>query len=92
MVPAGGKITFDEISVKTGLAKYAVRRLVRHAVTMRIFEEQEHGVITHSKISKFLTIPYINGWVQFEARDTWPGVTRVSAQGSKMPSEDIEAN
>lgn len=70
MIPAGGKISFDEISPKTGLEKYAVRRLVRHAIIMRIFDEPEPEVITHSKMSKFLTIPYINGWVQFEARDT----------------------
>ncbi|KAF1953529.1 S-adenosyl-L-methionine-dependent methyltransferase [Byssothecium circinans] len=56
MIPAGGNITFDGISEKTGLAKYAVRRLVRHAITMRIFDEPEHEVITHSKISKFENI------------------------------------
>jgi hypothetical protein len=78
MVPVGGSMTFDEISEKTGVAKYAVRRLVRHAITMRIFEEPEHEVVAHSKISKFLTLPYINGWVQFEAQDTWPANTRVS--------------
>lgn len=80
MIPAGGKISFDEISSKTGLEKFAVRRLVRHAITMRIFDEPEPEVITHSKMSKFLTIPYINGWVQFEAQDTWPANTRVSAR------------
>ena len=83
MISAGGKITFDGISEKTGLGKYAVRRLVRHAITMHIFDEPEHEVITHSKISKFLTNPNINGWVEFEARDTWPANTRVSAPGSK---------
>ena len=87
MIPAGGKITFDEISEKTGLAKYAVRSLVRHAITMRIFNEVEHEVITHSKISKFLTIPYISGWVEFEARDTWPANTRVSAHDCTITSE-----
>lgn len=48
MIPAGGSITFDDISEKTGLAKYAVRRLVRHVVIMCIFEEREHKVITPS--------------------------------------------
>ena len=92
MIPTGGKITFDEISEKTGLAKYAVRRLVRHAITMRIFDEPEHEVITHSKISKFLTIPYITGWVEFEGRDTWPANTRVSAPGSRVSPERVEMN
>jgi hypothetical protein len=90
MIPNGGSITFDEIAEKTGLAKYAVRRLVRHAITMRIFEEREHEVITHSKISKFLTIPVINGWVGFEARDTWPANTRVSAQRPRITLGRVE--
>ncbi|KAJ4371317.1 hypothetical protein N0V83_004534 [Neocucurbitaria cava] len=94
MIPAGGKITFDEISEKTGLAKYAVRRLVRHAITMRIFDEPEHEVIIHSKISKFLTIPYINGWVEFEGRDTWPANTRgfVLANNGKTVPEVMASN
>ena len=78
MIPAGGSITFDEIASKTGLAKHSVRRLVRHAIAMRIFEEPEPEVLTHSKVSKFMTKPEINAWVEFEARDTWPANTRVS--------------
>lgn len=85
MIPAGGKITFDDISEKTGLERYAVRRLFRHAITMRIFDEPQHDMITHSKISKFLTIPSIDSWVGFEARGTWPVNTRVSAQVSRIP-------
>ncbi|KAH7087025.1 S-adenosyl-L-methionine-dependent methyltransferase [Paraphoma chrysanthemicola] len=89
MIPAGDKITFDEISEKTGLAKHAVRRLVRHAITMRIFDEPEHEVITHSKISKFLTIPYVNGWVEFEGRDTWPATTRIVDALQKWPNSQM---
>ncbi|KAH7076820.1 S-adenosyl-L-methionine-dependent methyltransferase [Paraphoma chrysanthemicola] len=89
MITAGDKITFDEISERTGLAKHAVRRLVRHAITMRIFDEPEHEVITHSKISKFLTIPYVNGWVEFEGRDTWPATTRIIDALQKWPNSQM---
>ncbi|OAG01869.1 putative Sterigmatocystin 8-O-methyltransferase [Paraphaeosphaeria sporulosa] len=89
MISPGDKITFDEISEKTGLEKYAVRRLVRHAITMRIFDEPEHEVITHSKISKFLTNPSINGWVEFEARDTWPATTRIIDALQKWPNSQL---
>ena len=78
MIPPGGTATFSEVSQKTGLEKNAVRRLLRHAMNMRIFREPEPEVVAHTSISKFLTIPYINGWVGFEARDTWPATTRVS--------------
>jgi hypothetical protein len=77
MIPPGGQISFDEIAEKTGLEQKAVRRLLRHAMGMRILREPEPEVVAHTSISKFLTIPYINGWVNFESRDTWPATTRV---------------
>ncbi len=78
MIPPGGQISFEAIAEKTGLGKNAVRRLLRHAMTMRILREPEPEMVAHTSISKFLTIPYINGWVQFESKDTWPATTRVS--------------
>ena len=72
-------MSFDEIAEKTGLEKKNVRRLLRHAMSMRILQEPEPEVVAHTSISKFLTIPTINGWVGFEARDTWPATTRVSS-------------
>jgi hypothetical protein len=80
MVPAGGKISFDAIAEKTGLSTANVRRLIEHGISMRIFTEPEPGMVAHTSISKFMTNPTINGWVEFEARDTWPANTRVSVQ------------
>ena len=45
--------------------------------TLRILQEPEPGVVAHTSISKFLVNPTISGWIQFEARDTWPATTRV---------------
>lgn len=80
MIPAGGQISFEEIAQKIGLEKGAVRRLLRHAMSMHILREVEPEMVGHTKISKFLTIPAINGWVNFESRETWPATTRVSVQ------------
>ena len=80
MIPPGGKTSFADISDKTGLPLTEVKRLLRHAMAMRILHEPEPEVAAHTKVSKFLTIPYINSWVGFESKDTWPGATRVSAQ------------
>jgi hypothetical protein len=82
MVPAGGKISIDAISEKTGLSTANVRRLVNHGMSMRILTEPEPNMVAHTSISKFMTNPIINGWVGFEARDTWPANTRVSVQNS----------
>lgn len=77
MIPAGGRMSFEEIGQKTGLEKNVVRRLLRNAMAMRILQEPEPGVVAHTSISKFLANPAINGWVQFEGKDTWPATTRV---------------
>jgi hypothetical protein len=80
MIPSGGQISFEEIAQKTGLQKGPVRRLLRHAMAMHILREPAPEMVAHTSISKFLTIPSINGWVNFESRDTWPATTRVSVQ------------
>lgn len=80
MIPAGGKISFADIAEKTGLEKREVRRIVGNAVSMHILQIPEPEMVAHTKVSKFLTIPYINSWVGFESKDTWPGSTRVSVQ------------
>jgi hypothetical protein len=80
MIPAGGRMSFEEIGKKTGLETNVVRRYLRNAMSMRILQELEPGVVAHTSVSKFLANPAINGWAQFEGRDTWPATTRVCMQ------------
>ncbi|KAF2008738.1 S-adenosyl-L-methionine-dependent methyltransferase, partial [Aaosphaeria arxii CBS 175.79] len=90
MIPSGSQITFDEISKRTGLEKSVVRRLLRHAMSMRIFSEPEPEVVVHTKISKFLMVQHINSWVKFESMETWPATTRIVDAIQKWPnSEEI---
>lgn len=86
MIPAGGRISYDEIGQKTGLESNAVRRILRNAMAMRILQEPEPGVVAHTSISKFLTNPTINAWAQFEARDTWPATSRIVDAIQKWPN------
>ncbi|KAI0470060.1 sterigmatocystin 8-O-methyltransferase [Xylariaceae sp. FL0804] len=91
MVPSGGQVSFGAIAEKTGWDQALVRRLLRHAISMRILSEPEPGMVAHTKISKFLAIPYINSWVQFESKDTWPAIPMVADAMEKWPSSE-EAN
>lgn len=90
MIPDGGRISFDEIGQKTGLKKNAVRRILRNAMSMHILQEPDPGMVAHTSVSKFLANPAINGWAQFEGRDTWPATTRVCAQNSSSPDSHIQ--
>lgn len=50
MVPSGGQTSFQEIATKTGLSEVNVRRVLRHAMTMRVFQEPEPGMVAHTKV------------------------------------------
>ncbi|RYP50588.1 hypothetical protein DL768_003933 [Monosporascus sp. mg162] len=88
MIPPGGQVSFGEISKKTGLDEPLVRRLLRHAMAMRILKEPEPGLVAHTKISKFLTTPYINAWVSLGAQDGWPASARMVDAMQKWPSSE----
>ncbi|KAH8673371.1 sterigmatocystin 8-O-methyltransferase [Xylariales sp. PMI_506] len=91
MIPSGSQVSFEDIAEKANLDKGLVRRLLRHAITMRILREPEPGLVTHTKISKFLAIPYISAWATFESHDTWKAIPRVGEAIEKWPSSQ-EAN
>ncbi|KAI1768518.1 S-adenosyl-L-methionine-dependent methyltransferase [Hypoxylon sp. FL1150] len=91
MIPYGSQVSFEDIAKKTNLDKGLVRRLLRHAITMRILKEPEPGMVAHTKISKFLARPEISAWAAFESHDTWPAIPRVGEAIEKWPSSQ-EAN
>ena len=77
LVPIGGQTTFAKIAEQTGLEERAVRRLLRHAMTMRVFREPEPGVVAHTKASKVLTNPVANDWCRTGTHEMWPAATKV---------------
>lgn len=54
-VPIGETRTYAELAKATGLPMSTVRRLIRHAMTQRIFTEPSPGVVAHTPTSKLLT-------------------------------------
>lgn len=77
LVPPGGKTTFADIAKQTGLEEQAVRRVLRHAITMRVFREPEPGVVAHTQASKALMDPVANDWVGCGTDEMWPAATKV---------------
>jgi hypothetical protein len=65
-VPLNGSATYAEISSKTGLTESMVRRILRHAMTLHIFTETEHGSgdVIHTSNSIFpVENPKIRSWL-----------------------------
>ncbi|KAL7755528.1 hypothetical protein ACKLNR_014626 [Fusarium oxysporum f. sp. zingiberi] len=73
VVPVEGHISFEEISTLTGLELQLLRRLLRHAMTMRIFREPEPDQVAHTKASRALTNTVMNDWLKMlDAVKKWP--------------------
>lgn len=88
IVPPGGQVSFSEIAEKTNLDEPLVRRLVRHAMSMHILREPSPGMVAHTKISKYFTLPYVNDWLSFGAREGWPAATRMLDAIQKWPGSE----
>ncbi|KAI1873154.1 uncharacterized protein JN550_003407 [Neoarthrinium moseri] len=85
LVPAGGQTTYANIAKETGLDERAVRRIIRHAITMRVFREPEPGIIAHTQASKALTNPIANDWVSCGTEEMWPASAKMVEALEKWP-------
>ena len=71
--PVNETATFAEISTNIGLDEQNLTRLLRHAMTNRIFKELEPGVVAHTAISRLLAEDVMmNDWVGFCVDDLFP--------------------
>lgn len=73
----GGQISFADIAKKTGVSERMIQRLLRHAMTMRVFREPQEGFVAHTKASKALTNPDTAHWLASGSEDMWPAALKV---------------
>jgi hypothetical protein len=76
-VPAGGQVSFDDIGKQIKLPEQIVRRILRHAMTMRVFYEPVPGMVGHTKTSKALQNSTLNDWVKCGTHEMWPAAIKV---------------
>ena len=75
--PDNKEATFEEISQLSGLGASHVQRLLRHAMTHRIFCEPRKGVVAHTAASKYLaTNPLMHEWVGMVYEEMWPAASK----------------
>ncbi|KAI0411470.1 hypothetical protein F5X98DRAFT_380732 [Xylaria grammica] len=91
MVPLGGQTSFQEIATKTGLSELNIRRVLRHAITLRVLQEPEPGTVAHTNVSKAITDSSLNDWLKTASRDLWPAATKTLDAMIKWPnSQEID--
>ncbi|KFA74602.1 hypothetical protein S40288_05826 [Stachybotrys chartarum IBT 40288] len=91
VVPAGGQASFSEIAAKTGLSTSMVRRILRHAMTLRIFREPKPGMVAHTQTSRWLASPATNAWMSTASEEMWPAAVKLLDAATQHPDSQ-EAN
>lgn len=85
-VPAEGSISYKELSALTSVPESQLRRLLRHAITHRIFCEPEKEKVAHSVSSRLLAEdPQMDSLLYFLADIFWPTITRAVDAFQKWP-------
>ncbi|KAK4497294.1 hypothetical protein PRZ48_011744 [Zasmidium cellare] len=87
-VPVGETRTYTQLAEATGLPLNVIRRLIRHAITQRIFTEPTPDVVAHTPASKLLA-------EDRNVRDYWgilseivsPAAAQTANALSKWPQE-----
>lgn len=77
VVPARGRVSFPDIAAKTPPREQIITRLLRHAITIHIFDEPKPGFVAHTKASKILADLIGNNWLGTGTEEMWPASTKV---------------
>jgi hypothetical protein len=82
IVPLNGKVSFNDIASRTPMTSDMTARILRHAMTMRVFCEPELGMVAHTAASKVLSHSPANDWLQAGTQEMWPAATKVGVISS----------
>lgn len=86
LVPLEGSIALSQLQAKTSLDPINLARLLRHAMTYRLFQEPKPGYIAHTASSKLLAEDEaLQAWVGFNTEDVYPGSAHVIDALKKHP-------
>ncbi|KAI1505341.1 hypothetical protein F5X99DRAFT_405240 [Biscogniauxia marginata] len=89
IIPIDGEATFADLAAAAGLGEASVRKLVRHAITQRIFCEPQLGVVAHSAASRLLAEDAdLAAWVRWCADDCWLAAYHTCEAMARWPGSE----
>jgi 6-hydroxytryprostatin B O-methyltransferase len=92
-IPLERAVSYADVAAKTGVDEDHLKRMLRHAMTNRLFTEPEPGMVAHTASSALLvTSRALNDWVGYTTEETFPASAKVvEAQerfgASRSPTE-----
>ena len=78
LVPENGQVSYNDLARSTGVDVQMLKRVLRHAMTMRVFQEPTPGMVAHTAASKLLTRPHMDDWMHTASEEMWPVACKVS--------------
>lgn len=85
-MPLDQDISFDDLAAATSLDVVNVKRIVRHAMTNRVFCEPRDGFVAHTAASRaMLDDATLNDWVGLCSSDFFPAAARTVDALEKWP-------
>ena len=77
----GLPIPYAQLAHATGLEASLLKRLVRHAISQRVFCEPKKGSVAHTATSRLLAESNADSWMGVGCEEMWPAALRVSFPG-----------
>jgi hypothetical protein len=85
-VPLDNPISYTDLSAICSVPEHTLKRLLRHAMTNRLFCEPTRNHVAHTPASKLLaTDKKLDSWVFFLVEYFWPATTRAVDAMQKWP-------
>jgi hypothetical protein len=87
--PAHGSTTVAQLAKTTNINENDCNRLVRHALTQRLFAEPTKGVITHTATSQAIaSVPYLRQFIEQSCNDMWASAPHIVPAMQKWPGSE----
>ncbi|KAI1139191.1 S-adenosyl-L-methionine-dependent methyltransferase [Hypoxylon sp. FL0543] len=87
-VPDEGTVTYSELAARCGLDESDTRRVVRAAISLRVFEEEPEGFVRHNAISAVLKTNLGHNAVGFFAEEFTPAALKLAESLQRFPASD----
>lgn len=82
-VPLNGQISFKDLADKVGVDESQCTRILRMLMTQYVFYEASPGNVSHTAISKLLTLPGVRDTVGYIVEESFIGAPHISEAAEK---------
>lgn len=84
-------MSYASLSHSTGTPAKLLRRMLRYAMSQRLFYEPQPGWVTHTQASKLLAQDSkVRDYLVWRCRDIWPAATKTVQAIGKVKGDGVE--